>query len=130
MIEHGNYTVEIVDDTMFVNFDGMFNYLASKNLCELAEKKITDLNGNGFYLLINLTNYEGSTPDAHEEGNRHAIWLEKQNCLGKAIVIQGEGMLDIIRSQQEFLSQSKILTQVFKSEDEAKSWLCSLKQYA
>lgn len=128
MNEHGNYTVEKIDKTIYVTFTGMFNAPASAKISKLSKEHIASFNGEGFYLLIDLTHYEGSTPDAHEIGNEHAMWLETQNCLGKAIVIKGQVVLDIVRSQQEFLNKSCINSQVFETEHEAKVWLTSLQE--
>lgn len=126
MHEHGNYKVEVFDKTVSVIFKGMFNLLASENVCQIVEDHISSFNGEGFYMMINLIDYEGSTPEAHEAGNQHAMWLESQNCLGKAVIIQTKIVLDIVRNQQEFLNKSQINTRVFESESDAKAWLESL----
>ena len=127
MIEHGTYTIDVEDTIIIVTFEGMFNELASKNLCAQVEQLIVDLNGKSFGMVINLLDYEGSTPDAHKEGNRHAAWLEGQNCIGKGIVASERAMLEIIRIQQDSLNKSKIESKVFNSEQEAKDWLISLQ---
>lgn len=126
MIEHGKYTINVEDTIITVTFEGMFNELASKNLCAQVEKLITDFSGNRFSMIINLLDYEGSTPDAHKEGDRHAHWLEGQNCQGKAIIASERAMLEIIRHEQKSLGKSTIESRVFKTDAEAKAWLLSL----
>lgn len=128
MREHGDYTVEVENEIIIVTFIGMFNELASKNVCNIVEEYIDSLNGNYFYMLMNLLMYEGSTPEGHEVGNKHAIWLERQNCLGKAVVTTGEVLLDIVRNEQDDLKHSNIVTNVFQNKLEAKNWLLSLQK--
>jgi len=123
----GAYQVEVNENVICVAFKGMFNLDTSKRLCAKGEDIINGLDGAPFYLIINLEKYEGSTPEAHEEGNRHAMWLEKQNCQGKAIVINEQVMLHIIRNEQAFLSQSQINTKVFPTDADAQDWIESLK---
>ncbi len=123
MVEHGKYSIEIDGTIIIVTFDGMFNELASKNLCSRVEKHIDEMAGRSFAMIINLLKYEGSTPDAHKEGDRHALWVENQNCLAKAIVASEQAMLEIIRNEQNSLRKSKIVSKVFKTEADAKEWL-------
>ena len=122
----GQYQVELAGKVITVTFEGMFDEKTSIKVCRHVEDLIASFNGEPFYMLINLSNYQGSTPDAHKVGNDHAVWLEGQNCLGKAIVTNEQFMLNIVRNQQTQLSQSQLVTKVFPSEEEAKVWLGSL----
>lgn len=122
----GQFKVRFDDNVISASFEGMFNLSTSKDICSQVERYIESLNGEVFYLIIDLSRYQGSTPDAHREGNRHAIWLEGQNCGGKAIVSDQQVMLNIIRNEQKFLSQSKINTKTFDSQSEALTWIQSL----
>ncbi|NVK26274.1 MAG: hypothetical protein HWE10_15200 [Gammaproteobacteria bacterium] len=122
----GQYQFEVVGDVIHVAFEGMFSESTSRKISELVEHHVSSLEGKGFYMLIDLSNYEGSTPDAHKVGNQHAIWLEGQNCLGKAIVISERVVLEIARSQQKFLSQSILRSEVFSNKTQAEQWLADL----
>ena len=124
----GKFKVNFDGGMISAAFEGMFNLATSKEICSQVEHYIDSLNGERFFLLIDLSKYQGSTPDAHEEGNRHAIWLETQNCGGKAIVSDQQVMLNIIRNEQKFLSQSTILTRTFTTQSSAKAWLGTLSK--
>lgn len=124
----GKFKVNFDGVMISATFEGMFNLATSKDICSQVERYIEGLNGKRFYLLIDLSKYQGSTPEAHEEGNRHAMWLESQNCGGKAVVSNQQVMLNIIRNEQKFLNQSKILNKTFIAQSEAKDWLNSLLQ--
>ena len=128
MVEHGEYLVTLDRSIINVTFIGMFNDVASKNVCSEVESIINEMNGAPFCMLFNLIDYEGSTPEAHVIGNQHFKWLEKQNCLAKANVISNMAFIEITRNAQPSLQESNIETEIFKAEDDAKQWLLSLLQ--
>lgn len=122
----GQYQVELCDQVIKVTFEGMFDESTSRNVCREAEAIIQSFDGKAFYMMINLLNYQGSTPEAHKIGNDHAIWLESQNCLGKAIIATEQFLLNIVRNQQSQLGESSIPSSVFSSEADATTWFSTL----
>lgn len=126
MVEHGEYIVTVDKAIINVTFVGMFNDVASKNVCSEVEEIINEMNGAPFCMLFNLIDYQGSTPEAHVIGNQHFEWLEKQNCLAKANVISSMAFIEITRNAQPSLRQSTIETKIFEQKDDAKEWLLSL----
>ncbi len=128
MVEHGEFTVTVEGGIIHVIFIGMFNDVASKNLCSYVEELIIGMNGASFCMLFNMLDYEGSTPDAHIIGNLHFKWLEKQNCLGKAIVADNMAFIEISRNEQATLRQSNIDSRIFETEADATTWLMTLQQ--
>lgn len=126
MVEHGEYIVTVKGSIINVTFIGMFNDTASQNLCTYVEALINGMNNARFCMLINLLNYEGSTPEAHRIGDRHFRWLEKQNCYGRATVTSNMALVEISRNEQASLRQSNIDSRLFGSEAEAKEWLLAL----
>ncbi len=127
MVEHGEYIVTVEGAIINVTFIGMFNHVASKNVCSDVEKLINGMNGASFYMLFNMLDYEGSTPDAHKIGDLHFKWIEKQNCLGRATVISNMALIEISINEQKSLRQSNIDSRMFDSVVDAKTWLLSLQ---
>jgi hypothetical protein len=127
MVEHGNYIVTVEGAIINVTFIGMFNDTASKNVCTYVEELINEMNGASFCMLFNMLDYEGSTPDAHKIGDQHFKWLEKQNCLGRAIVTSSMALIEISRNEQKSLRQSNIEFRIFETEADARMWLLTLQ---
>lgn len=126
MIEHGEYKVTVENGIISVTFIGMFNEVASRNVCSYVEDLIHGMNGTSFCVLFNMLSYEGSTPEAHKVGDKHFEWLENQNCLGRANVVAQKALVYIARREQESLRISKIKAKMFDNENDAKAWLLSL----
>lgn len=126
MIEHGEYKVAVEGSMIIVIFKGMFNEHASAKVCTMVEEIIDKMSGKPFTMLYNLTEYQGSTPEAHKLGNEHFLWLENQNCLARATVSTERAMIEIVRNEQSSIVQSKITSQIFTDENNAKNWLLSL----
>lgn len=125
MVEHGDYTVTIEDSIIYVTFVGMFNDIASQKLCTYVETLIENMDGAAFYLLFNMLEYEGSTPEAHKVGDQHFKWLETQNCIARASVVSSMLLVEISRNEQAALRESSITSKVFDNEYDARKWLLS-----
>ncbi|NMP32606.1 hypothetical protein HII17_13650 [Thalassotalea sp. M1531] len=126
MVEHGEYKVTVEKDIINVTFIGMFNEVASANVCSIVEDIINEMNGARFCMLFNMLEYEGSTPEAHTVGDKHFEWLEKQNCHGRAIVVSQKALIYIARSEQASLRNSNIENKMFEAVQDARTWLLSL----
>ncbi|AZQ84939.1 hypothetical protein EKO29_13640 [Colwellia sp. Arc7-635] len=125
MGEHGTYSVLLEGELLNINLSGMFNDLATNSLCQLIEAQIESLNGQRFFILLNCIDYQGSTPEAHDISNQHALWLKQQNCVASAIVYKQNFYFNIAKSQQPALSKSKKRKEFFNMQA-AKGWLVSL----
>ena len=126
MVEHGEYKVTVESAVITVTFIGMFNEVASHNVCSYVEEIINGMNGASFCVLFNMLDYEGSTPEAHKIGDKHFEWLEKQNCLGRANIVTQKTLVYIARSEQASLRESNTEARMFENVTDAKEWLLSL----
>ena len=122
MVEHGTYTVELEGSMIKVTLVGMFNDLATEAVCSQIEALVDSLNGQGFGLLFDCTAYEGSTPDAHKVSNQHILWLNRQNCLARAMAYNHKIQVDIVKNAQPAVLQLKNRQEFYNLQD-ARNWL-------
>jgi len=122
MVEHGTYTVELEGSMIKVTLVGMFNDLATQAVCSQIEALVDSLNGQGFGLLFDCTAYEGSTPDAHKVSNQHILWLNRQNCLARAMAYNHKIQVDIVKNAQPAVLQLKNRQEFYNLQD-ARNWL-------
>ena len=122
MVEHGTYTVELEGSMLKVTLVGMFNDLATQAVCSQIEALVDSLNGQGFGLLFDCTDYEGSTPDAHKVSNQHILWLNRQNCLARAMAYNHKIQVDIVKNAQPAVLQLKNRQEFYNLQD-ARNWL-------
>jgi hypothetical protein len=122
MVEHGTYTVELEGSMLKVTLVGMFNDLATQAVCSQIEALVDSLNGQGFGLLFDCTAYEGSTPDAHKVSNQHILWLNRQNCLARAMAYNHKIQVDIVKNAQPAVLQLKNRQEFYNLQD-ARNWL-------
>jgi|TARA_B110000211_G_scaffold171490_1_gene193646 hypothetical protein len=122
MVEHGTYTVELEGSMIKVTLLGMFNDLATQAVCSQIEALVDSLNGQGFGLLFDCTAYEGSTPDAHKVSNQHILWLNRQNCLARAMAYNHKIQVDIVKNAQPAVLQLKNRQEFYNLQD-ARNWL-------
>jgi len=122
MVEHGTYTVELEGSMLKVTLVGMFNDLATEAVCSQIEALVDSLNGQGFGLLFDCTAYEGSTPDAHKVSNQHILWLNRQNCLARAMAYNHKIQVDIVKNAQPAVLQLKNRQEFYNLQD-ARNWL-------
>ena len=122
MIEHGTYTVELEGRMLKITLVGMFNALVTHSVCLQIEVKIKSLNGQGFGLLFDCTAYEGSTPDAHKISNQHILWLNRQNCLARAMTYKHKIQVDIVKNAQPAVLALQSRREFYQLQD-AREWL-------
>ncbi|WP_077288069.1 hypothetical protein [Cognaticolwellia aestuarii] len=122
MVEHGTYTVELEGSMIKVTLIGMFNDLATQAVCLQIEALVDSFNGQGFGLLFDCTAYEGSTPDAHKVSNQHILWLNRQNCLARAMAYNHKIQVEIVKNAQPAVLQLKNRQEFYNLQD-ARNWL-------
>ena len=122
MVEHGNYSVVLEGRMLIITLVGMFNDLVTQSVCQQIEAKVESLNGQGFGLLFDCTGYEGSTPDAHSISNQHILWLNRQNCLARAMAYNHKIHLDIVKNAQPAVLELKNRRE-FDNLQDARDWL-------
>jgi hypothetical protein len=124
-IEHGEVTIEIIDNIILVRSVGAFNEYGAKKYTEGIKAAINGLSSKKFFsILTNNLKFLGATPEAYQVLEAYNLWLNTQNLIAKAMVITSSTTLDVIN----MFSPSRSLQQNenFDNEAEALAWLKSL----
>jgi len=122
---HGDSQVEIEENLINVTLLGAFNDHAVIEVSNKIKMAIEAFEGEPFTMIINALSFNGATPEAYMEANKHNKWLNKKNMLGKAIVHNSRAFMEL-----DFIYKKESLKQnikEFSTVKEAKLWLSSLK---
>lgn len=118
---HGGSEVIVQNEIIIVRLSGMFNELGVKKFTDAVRQFVGSLNGRAFGVLINDLKLEGGTPEAYAELEEYNQWLNTQQLVAKAMVIESSTHRDIINKLSPSRSQQNI--EYFKSEQDALIWL-------
>jgi len=121
-IEHGSYSITLDGRVLSITLSGMFNDIATKNVCYKIKSEVESLKGQSFGVLLDCTTYEGSTREAHQISNQFLLWLNKQACSARAIIYSQKLYFDIVKNEQPALFELQNRKE-FHDLLEAKSWL-------
>ena len=121
-IEHGSYSITLDGRVLSITLSGMFNDIATQNVCYKIKSEVESLNGRSFGVLLDCTTYEGSTREAHQISNQFLLWLNKQACSARAIIYSQKLYFDIVKNEQPALFELQNRKE-FHDLVEAKSWL-------
>jgi hypothetical protein len=124
MLEHGTYSVVLEGRLLSISLEGTFNDIATRSVCKKIKAKVESLNGQGFAILLDCIAYEGSTPDAHKISNQHLLWLNKQNCIARAVIYNKKLYFDMVKNEQPALFELQNRRE-FHDVKSAQSWLLS-----
>ncbi len=121
-IEHGNYSVMLDGKILSIALSGMFNDIATQNVCQKIQNQVENLHEQSFGILLDCTTYEGSTREAHQISNQFLLWLNKQACSARAIIYSQKLYFDIVKNEQPALFELHNRKE-FYDLAEAKAWL-------
>lgn len=118
---HGECIVECEGGLIKATLKGMFNVAGGKRYTEGVQRYVEAMNGKPFVILVNNQALEGATPEAYQELERYNQWLNKQNMVAKAMVIDSKlqaGMIDAYSPARQEQN-----TRSFSDEISALEWL-------
>ena len=95
-LEHGKSIISVDDDIITVTVIGMFNKEGLIRTIEELKSVIESFHQNKFKTLFDYLKAEGATPDAYDEINKCNNWLNTQNMVAKALVINSSVNLNIL----------------------------------
>lgn len=122
MMEHGKYSVTLKNDIITIVLVGMFNEMATKTVNGLIKEQVNTLGNKAFKILLDCSEYEGSTREAHQLSNEFLEWLNQQNCIARATVFSLKLYHDIVKNEQPALFGQKNRRE-FNNVDAANAWL-------
>jgi hypothetical protein len=120
--EHGSYSIILDGKVLSITLSGMFNDIATQNVCHKIQSEVESLNRQNFGILLDCTTYEGSTREAHQISNQFLLWLNKQACSARAIIYSQKLYFDIVKNEQPALFELQNRKE-FHDLAEAKAWL-------
>ncbi len=122
-IEHGQVSIMLQDNIIVVKLTGAFNEHGAKHYTDGVRKCVDGFNGKPFSILIDNLALLGGTPEAYEELEKYNSWLNRQNMVAKAMLINSKVALDLMNT----LSPSRKLqnSQNFTNEQDAIAWIKS-----
>lgn len=100
---------------------GSFNELGAENFTLAMREAIVTFNGKAFSILVDDLEVIGGTPQAYAELESYNQWLNSQNMIAKAMVIDSPVTLAIIEKYAP--SREKQNIAIFDNRADAIYWL-------
>jgi len=120
-IEHGKCYISVDGDIITVKAVGAFNSEGIVKTIKELESVIESFGQKDFKWLFDYSETEGGTPDVFNKINECNIWLNNQNIIAKAIVINSPTNLEILASIAPAISAQN--TRNFDDKASAMDWL-------
>lgn len=84
-----SYSIEIEDNNVInVSLIGLFDLSSTKEYTNKMYQAIETLEGKPFYIILNILEYEGATPEALYEANKMEQSINNSNNLKEKIYIE------------------------------------------
>jgi len=120
-LEHGKYTIIVEENIINVTLEEAFNEQGAQALAKELTEIINTFNQQKILILGNLLKLLGATPEAFAVSNKFNEWLNTQNLVAKALVINSATIKAI--DQQRVPSKEVQNIAYFDNEADALSWL-------
>lgn len=120
-LSHGTVIASLDKQIIRATLKGMFNELGAQEYTNTVKEYVLSLGSKPFAILINNLEMKGGTPEAYQELEKYNRWLNTQNLIAKAMVIESnlhQQMIDHYSPSRQ--SQN---TRSFLTEEEAINWL-------
>ena len=120
-IEHGQSFIFVDGDIIIVRAVGAFNDEGIVKTIDKLKSVIKSFGPKGFKLLFDYSEAEGGTPDVFDKINECNIWLNGQNMIAKALVINSPTQLGILESRTPARRSQNAKN--FNDKENAINWL-------
>ena len=115
--------VSTQDNIISITLRGSLKESDYKNIAQKVKQAVAQFNDQGFCILVNDLQLIGSTLDAYQELEELNQWLNTQQMIAKAIVIERDTLLGTIKTLVPAIKDQKIKT--FDVIEDAMLWLKS-----
>ena len=122
-VAHGQSSISVDGDIITVKAVGAFNVEGITKTIEQLKLFIEGFGQKEFKLLFDYTETDGGTPDVFDKINECNIWLNSQNMVAKAVVINSSILLAILESRTPARNSQN--AQSFDDTTSAINWLAS-----
>lgn len=120
------YEIEVSEQTVIARLIGSFSDSLATNFTTDLTKTISELSPSPFYLIINIKEFSGATPEAYQIQEKFNQWLRNTSLVAKANVIDSQLISNIVGNQMP--SRETELFKIFDCENDATTWFQTLEQ--
>ena len=121
---HGEYGITVDDNIISIAISEAFNEYCIIQLTAELKLIVSSFPHKAFFLIVDLLNSEGGTPEAFEESRKCNLWLDQQNIIAKAILSDSSTFIAI--NEARLRRTDKQLIQYFHTRSDAIHWFNSL----
>ncbi|WP_156896283.1 STAS/SEC14 domain-containing protein [Aestuariibacter salexigens] len=118
---HGSFDVTTENNMLIAKSFGSFNLEGAIDYCNAIKRAVEHINHSAFGVLIDLTEFEGCTPDGWQEVNKLTDFLLTTNMKSKAIV--ASSAFTVAAASSVYQKGLQINTRAFEDLNEATDWL-------
>ncbi|WP_199608851.1 hypothetical protein [Flocculibacter collagenilyticus] len=121
-----SYECEIKHSVVYAKLIGSFNERIAKQLYnDVQHNLLPQLKGQAFAYFVDLTEFQGATPEAHLINNQVNQLLNNAGLVNKAVLVTTNFQFDVAVVMSDALKVQKAYTKTFISKAEALEWLAS-----
>ncbi|MBD1390156.1 hypothetical protein IC617_12010 [Neiella sp. HB171785] len=117
---HGRYQVDVEDNIIHITMADSFNEFTIEAIATLIKQAVASLNDQPFYLLVDISQVDGGTPEAFAASAEFNLWLDQQKLIAKALVTQSILFQQINESRVRETSPQRVA--YFEDIGAAKRW--------
>ena len=122
--EHGNFKISINSQTIILEAYGAWNYETAIRFCHDFKQSVKKIESKPWASLIDLREWDLSTPDIWEAIDDLTIWSEQHNQRYEATIYINNIQKTLLeQSQQNF---ENISVQYFDQPELAYQWLANM----
>lgn len=118
---HGDSFVTLSDNIIKTQLIGSFNRLGVEFYASNVKAVVAQLGDKPFAMLVDDLKVEGGTPAAFEALDEYNQWMNTQQIVAKAIVIDSIAQVEIIKARTPAFKNQNI--KFFVKEEDALIWL-------
>lgn len=119
--EHRESFFGVDGNIITVVMKGSFNEYGFKFTAKRIKCIVDTFQDKEFYILMNMLETIGGTPELYKEANKYNEWLNNQNMVAKAVVIKSRVTWDIYNAR--VIANKIQVNKVFDNEPDALKWL-------
>lgn len=123
----GSYDFRIEGNILFQTFIGMFSENSARAYLKEAQQLIKKFDGNPFFIVIDIREMDGATPEAYDMTEHYNQWVNTQHLVAKAIIVKNKVVGKIGSNRMPTLKTQNL--QYFNDIDGALAWFESINKY-
>ncbi len=115
------YSVKLQGNIIQTKLCGSFSVSITKQYCDEVRRLIEQFDGEPFAMLVDDLQLDGGTPAAYEILDQHNAWVNQQNIIAKALIVDNAVKKGIILQRLPNLRKQNIA--FFQDPGAGLAWL-------